>query len=103
MILSSMKGLTKMAETCIDYIRGEDFATYFSNDSSEMRYMETLFGLEGVEVVFNESNKEDGGIELRVPKKWFRRPKPPITRTLTDEQKQAAKERLNKARKAKNG
>ena len=92
-----------MAETCIDFIRGEDFATYFSNDTTEMRYMETLFGFEGVEVMFDESDKEDGGIGLRVPKKWFRRPKAPSTRVLTEEQKQASIERLRKAREAKNG
>ena len=88
-----------MAETCIEFIAGEDYVSYSSDDKVEMRYMVALFGHKDVEVILNE----DDFIMLHVPKSWYRRPKPPVTRTLTDEQKQAAKERLSKARKAKNG
>ena len=98
-----MKGLSEMAETCIDYVRGEKFITYFSNDAAEMRYMETLFGLEGVERVFDERDKEEGGIELRIPKSWYRRPKPPTKRNFTEEQREAMAERMKKAREDKNG
>lgn len=86
------------SETSIDFLSNEKFITYFSNVSSEMKYMRTLIGKDGVELRFDESNKEDGGIELRIPKKWYKRPRPPKKKELTEEHKQALLAGLAKSR-----
>lgn len=42
-----MKGLSKMAETTVDYIRGEKFATYFNTEPNEWVSAEEIELLEG--------------------------------------------------------
>lgn len=47
-------------------------------------------------------SEDESGIVAHVPVSWFRAPRPPIKRQISDEQRQMAAERLKKAREAKN-
>jgi hypothetical protein len=82
-----------MKETTIDYIRGENYITYFSSDPPEIKHIRNLLEADPeVELSFDHTDQEDGGIEIRLPKKYYKRPKPP--RKMSEEQKAKAGERL---------
>lgn len=75
-------------ETSIDFLSDEKYITYFSNSASEIRYIKSLTQNPDVKVIFDETDQEEGGIEVQIPKKWYRRPRVPTTKNLTEEQKQ---------------
>lgn len=87
-------------ETAIEYVKGDKHATFYS---SESKYINMIYKLvkeypEQVEI----RSEDESGIVAHVPVSWFRVPKPPIKRQMSDEQRQMAAERLKKAREAKN-
>ena len=87
-------------ETAIEYIKGEKHATFYS---SEAKYINMIhrFAEQYPEQVSIYSEDEEG-VLAHVPISWFRAPKPPIKRQMTEGQRQMAAERLKKAREAKN-
>jgi hypothetical protein len=44
---------------------------------------------------------DDGTVHARIPANWFKPPSPPIVREMTEEQKEAGRERLAEYRKNK--
>lgn len=87
-------------ETAIEYVKGDKHATFYSSEPKYINMIHTLAEEypEQVEI----RSEDEGGIIVHVPVSWFRAPKPPIKRQLSDEQRQMAAERLKKAREAKN-
>lgn len=84
-----------MRETTINYVRGEDLIYYFSSDIKEINYIRKLVAEnDSVNIIFDETDKEEGGIEVSLPKEFFRRPKP--QRKVSEETRQKASERFKK-------
>ena len=89
-----------MRETCITRIE-DDKKVYIY--TSERKYINTIYRIQKShqeEVSITKVNS-DGSINAEVPYDWLVFPRPKSTRTLSEEQKQAAKERMKKAREAK--
>ena len=87
-------------ETAIEYVKGDKHATFCSG---EPKYINMIHKLAGEYPEQVEIRPEDeGGIVAHVPVSWFRAPRPPIKRQISDEQRQMAAERLRKAREVKN-
>lgn len=84
-----------MAETCVEYIKGEPYLTWYSDEPKWVaRIRQMAVDDASVQVV-----KDDGdSIIAHCPVSWFKPPKPPIKRNMTDEQRKAASERLKKNR-----
>lgn len=89
-----------MAETSIDFIHGEDVAVWSSDYFTVIRIMEDYLKNYPDEVsVVSDYSDNDGQnrcLTIKVPAKWMRNPKPPKSRNLTDEQREAMKERGKK-------
>lgn len=87
-------------ETAIEYVKGDKHATFYSSESKYINMIHKLVEEypEQVEI----RSEDESGIVAHVPVSWFRAPKPPIKRQMSDEQRQMAAERLKKAREAKN-
>ena len=84
-----------MAETAVEYIKGENYLTWYSDDPkwvNRIRQMAT----DNVEVQI--VNDDDESVLAHCPVSWFKPPKPPIKRNMTDEQRKAAAERMKNAR-----
>lgn len=92
-----------MRESSIDYVAGEDFATYYTNDHKYVeRLRKRIEQNPGVVKVLMDD--PEFGMGVQVPKSWFREPAPPRrTKELTAEERAAVAERLNSARTKKNG
>lgn len=94
-----------MTETTLDYVKGDNYCIWYSNNIVDIRKIKAAIEKypNDVKVNFDYSDKEDdGGIEVRFPKSWFRNPKAPRKgRTFTEEEKQENAERLAKWRKNK--
>lgn len=84
-----------MAETAVEYIKGENYLTWYSDDPkwvNRIRQMTT----DNAEVQI--VNDDDESVLAHCPVSWFKPPKPPIKRNMTDEQRKAAAERMKNAR-----
>jgi hypothetical protein len=90
-----------MSETSIDYVRGEKICTIFSNDITFMNKMQNLVDSypDVVKIKWDYRTEEGGGFEIVCPSKWFKIPKHP--KIISDEQREAAKLRLQNARNNK--
>lgn len=88
-----------MAEVTVEFVKGEKYLTWYSDDFVTIRHMKKLRDeyLDEVYVVA----EEDDYMTMRVPINWFREPKPKAKREMTEEQRLAAKERLANARSLK--
>ena len=86
-----------MAETSIDFIHGEDVAVWSSDYFTVIRTMEEYLKDYPDEVsIVSDSYDNEGQnrcLTIKVPAKWMRSPKPPRSRNLTDEQREAMVER----------
>lgn len=87
-----------MKETSVDYIAGERKLSWYTSDPKWMRKINFYMAEYPNEIKVDF--KDDDGIQVSCPVSWFKPPKPPIKRNLTDEQKQAAADRMAKARAA---
>lgn len=99
---TEVQELTKFAgETAIDHVRGEDFCTFYAAEQWSFNLAKEMLRdhPDEVEVVFEET--EYKAIEIRIPFKCMQYIKWPTKRTMTDEQKEAARERVKKAQDAR--
>ena len=88
-------------ETCITRIQDDDHIGVYT---SERKYINKIYKLKEQypdEVVILKEN-QDGSLCVNLPYDWMPFPKPKTKRTLTEEQKQAASERMKAARLKKN-
>ena len=85
-----------MQETCVEFVRGEPTLSWYSSDSKWIARMVQLANErpDEVEIVY----KDEEGLMAHCPASWFKPPKPPIKRNMTDEQRKAAAERMKNAR-----
>lgn len=88
-----------MAEVSVEFIKGEKHLTWYSDDFATIRHMKKLRE-EFPDDVCTISETDESMI-IHVPISWFREPKPKTKRIMTDEQREAAKERLSSARSHK--
>lgn len=86
-----------MSETSCTYSNGS--ALYFSSD--ERRWINKIHKLKeeypDQVAILAEPETNDGCVYCSVPADWLKL-KPPVKRTMTEEQKAAARERMMKAR-----
>ena len=84
-----------MAETSVEYIKGENYLTWYSDDPKWVNRIRQLASDNAdVQIV----NDDGDGVLAHCPVSWFKPPKPPIKRNMTDEQRQAAAERMKNMR-----
>ena len=90
-------------ETAIDKIRGEKFCEVYTSDKKYVPVIEQWLIDYPDEVQFMYRTQDDNGpaIAVRVPAKLFRFVSPPRKHNMSEEQKQAAAERMKAARAAK--
>ena len=90
-----------MNETAINRLQEDDFCTVFT---AERKFINKIleYAKQYPDEVTIQYTNPDGSIGAKVPSNWFCFVKPPIKRNFTEEQKQAAGERMKKAREAKN-
>lgn len=88
-----------MAEVSVEFIKGEKYLTWYSDDFATIRHIKKLQCEypNDVEVVAEDENS----MVVHVPVSWFREPKPKARREMTEEQRLAAAERLAKVRSLK--
>jgi imidazolonepropionase-like amidohydrolase len=88
-----------MTEFSANYLSDDDHAVI---STDEKKWVNKLYKLaeEYPNEVEIRSEYKDGFVTAHVPKEWVR-VRPPAKREMTDEQKQAAAERLTQARKRK--
>ena len=73
-----------MAETAVEYIKGENYLTWYSDDPKWVNRIRQLAdGNAEVQIV----NDTGDSIYAHCPVSWFKSPKPPIKRNMTDEQR----------------
>ena len=85
-------------ETAFDYLSCDTHATFYTSESKWMRKIKSLQQSHPNEItIINES---EDGIMVHIPKSWMKIT-PPRKMTLTDEQREAAKQRMANARKSK--
>ena len=88
-----------MIETAIERVQGDDYCLVYTG---ERKFINQL--LEFQQEYPNEIQLKDYGdgyLSAHVPYNWFRFIKPPTKRNMTEEQRQAASERMKKAREQK--
>lgn len=83
-----------MAEVTVEFIKGEKYLTWYSDDFVTVRHMKKLQEdyPDDVKVI----SEDDNSMVIHVPVKWFREPKPKAKREMTEEQRLAAAERMRK-------
>ena len=88
-----------MAEISVEFIKGEKYLTWYSDDFVTIRHMKKLqnYYPNDVEVV----SEDETSMVIHVPANWFREPKPKVKREMTEEQRLAARKRLSDARNLK--
>lgn len=84
-----------MAETCVEYIKGEHYLTWYSDESKWVNRIRQL-AVDNPDVQIVNDNGES--VLVHCPASWFKPPKPPIKRNMTDEQRKAASERMKNIR-----
>lgn len=88
-------------ETCINHLRGDDTCIFYAGESWSYNLAKEMLEQHLDEVELLMEDKVDKSLEIRIPFKCMQYIKWPSKRTLTDEQREAAKDRLAKAREAK--
>ena len=84
-----------MAETAVEYIKGENYLTWYSDDPKWVNRIRQLAeDSADVQIVSDDGE----GVLAHCPVSWFKPPKPPIKRNMTAEQRKAAAERMKNAR-----
>ena len=88
-----------MPEVSVEFIKGEKYLTWYSDDFSTIRHMKKLQEdyPDDVKVIA----EDDNSMVVHMPVKWFREPKPKIKREMTEEQRLAAQIRMKNARSSK--
>ena len=84
-----------MAETSVEYIKGERYLTWYSDEPKWANRIRQL-AADNADVQIVSDDGE--GVLAHCPVSWFKPPKPPIKRNMTDEQRQAAAERIKNMR-----
>ena len=84
-----------MAETSVEYIKGERYLTWYSD---EPKWANRIRQLAADNADVNIISDDGEGVLAHCPVSWFKPPKPPIKRNMTDEQRQAAAERIKNMR-----
>lgn len=84
-----------MAETAVEYIKGESYLTWYSSDPKWMNRMRKLAADNADVQIVKDSGDS---MLIHCPASWFKPPKPPIKRNMTDEQRKAASERMKNIR-----
>lgn len=88
-----------MAEVSVEFIKGEKYLTWYSDDFAIIRHIKKLQNEHPDDVVVVA--EDESSIVVHVPVNWFREPKPKAKRKMTEEQRLAAAERLAKGRSLK--
>ena len=88
-----------MAEISVEFIKGEKYLTWYSDDFATIRHIKKLQNEHPDDVVVVA--EDESSIVVYVPVNWFREPKPKAKREMTEEQRLAAAERLAKVRSLK--
>lgn len=88
-----------MAEVSVEFIKGEKYLTWYSDDFATIRHIKKLQSERPNDVVVVA--EDESSIVVHVPVNWFREPKPKAKREMTEEQRLAAAERLAKGRSLK--
>lgn len=84
-----------MDETSVEYIKGERYLTWYSD---EPKWANRIRQLAADNADVNIISDDGEGVLAHCPVSWFKPPKPPIKRNMTDEQRQAAAERMKNMR-----
>lgn len=84
-----------MVETSVEYIKGERYLTWYSD---EPKWANRIRQLAADNADVNIISDDGEGVLAHCPVSWFKPPKPPIKRNMTDEQRQAAAERMKNMR-----
>ena len=84
-----------MSETSVEYIKGERYLTWYSD---EPKWVNRIRQLAADNADVNIISDDGEGVLAHCPVSWFKPPKPPIKRNMTDEQRQAAAERMKNMR-----
>ena len=86
-------------ETAYEYVVNERNALVSSDEPKVIRRVEELARKFPEEVLIQRSPKENHGVLVaRVPRTWIKLPTPPRSLNLSDEQREAVKNRLRNAR-----
>ena len=88
-----------MAEVSVEFIKGEKYLTWYSDDFAIIRHIKKLQNEHPDDVVVVA--EDESSIVVHVPVNWFHEPKPKAKREMTEEQRLAAAERLAKGRSLK--
>lgn len=83
-----------MLETTVDMVQGEKFCIFYTNVPKYIKVVQSYLQThpDDVYLMYDETDKEEGGIEVKCPSKWFKIPKPP--RQMSEENRAKAAERL---------
>lgn len=92
--------MTDFKETAINYIIGEKHCTYYTAERKRITKLMKQAEQYPDEVKIVSTN-EDGSVVAHIPLKWFKAPTPSQKRVMSDEQRQAARERFAIARAKK--
>ena len=84
-----------MAETSVEYIKGENYLTWYSDDPKWVNRIRQLAADNAEAQIVSD---DGDGVLAHCPVSWFKPPKSPIKRNMTDEQRQAAAERMKNMR-----
>lgn len=87
-----MKIPKEIRETCFEFVDIDDIACFSSSDYRWIKRIKKLTEEYPNEVKLIAEN-EDGSITIHCPKSWFK-VRPPVKRNYTEEQRQAAAERM---------
>lgn len=88
--------MTEIRETAIDHVAGEDHATFCSSEKKWINYIHKLKNEYPDEVDIRHIN-DDGSLVAHIPASWIRvKPKKKVS--LTQEQIEASKARLEAGR-----
>lgn len=88
-----------MAEVTVEFIKGDKYLTWYSDDFATIRHMKKLQAENPADVVV--VNEDEDSMLIHVPVSWFREPKPKAKREMTEEQRLAAQIRMKNARSSK--
>lgn len=89
-----------MRETCVERISDDKYTNIYTGERKFINELNALKEQYPDDVIIEHINS-DGSICAKVPFSWFRFVKPPVKRNFTEEQRQAASERMRKARENK--
>lgn len=92
------------SESCVELIHDEKTAIWYSCYPPAIERMKELANKYPNEVKVlldnTSADREEIGYEISFPKKWYREPRPPKKREMTEEQKTNMHEGLKKWREA---